>query len=437
ATWTSIAADLPERGSVYAIAEDHVDPNLLFVGTEFGCYFTRDGGEHWVELSAGLPTIAVRDIAIQRRENDLVLASFGRGFYVMDDYSPLRNATEETLAEDAHIFPIKDALMYLPATPLGNSGKSFQGAAYYTAKNPPVASVFTYYLKEGIKTKKQLRKEKEKEMEKEGKAIVYPSFAEMRAEDEEEKPYLLFTIADADGNVVNRLRTSASKGIKRINWNFRYPSTNPVRTSNNSNTYGRMALPGTYTVSLAKVVDGEMTELTGPETFQVVPLNNATLPAEDKEALAQFQADVAELQRSIQAANRVRSDLENKVSHIKTAIQQTPTVPISMMAEAKAVERQLAAMQRTLTGDRSLSRREFETAPSISNRIGLIMYGMYSTTSAPTQTQKDGYKIAAAQFEPVMKELKEVVKQIEAMESKLEELGAPYTPGRMPIWQRD
>ena len=88
-TWKSITGDLPARGSTYAIAEDHVDPNLLFAGTEFAAYWSKDGGQHWIKI-AGVPTIAVREIAIQKRENDLVLGTFGRGIYIVDDYSPFR-----------------------------------------------------------------------------------------------------------------------------------------------------------------------------------------------------------------------------------------------------------------------------------------------------------------------------------------------------------
>ena len=110
-TWASIAGDLPERGSVLAIAEDHEDPNLLFAGTEFGLFFTPDGGKKWVRLKGGLPTIAVRDLAIQRGENDLVVGTFGRGIYVLDDYSLLRGLKPETLQKEAALFPVKDALL--------------------------------------------------------------------------------------------------------------------------------------------------------------------------------------------------------------------------------------------------------------------------------------------------------------------------------------
>ncbi|MFK7971560.1 MAG: WD40/YVTN/BNR-like repeat-containing protein, partial [Bacteroidia bacterium] len=173
-TWTSISSNLPERGSVYCLAEDHVDPNLLFAGTEFGAFFSSDGGKKWTQLKAGLPTVAVRDIDIQRRENDLVIASFGRGFYVLDDYSALRNMNADVLAKDAAIFPVKDALQFVQSSPLGYAGTGFQGMSYFKTDNPPVGAVFTYYLKEAPKTMQQERRKAEKKLVKEGKDVDWP-----------------------------------------------------------------------------------------------------------------------------------------------------------------------------------------------------------------------------------------------------------------------
>ncbi|MCB0852765.1 MAG: glycosyl hydrolase, partial [Bacteroidetes bacterium] len=441
-SWTSIASDLPERGSVYAVAEDHIDPNLLFVGTEFGLYFSHNGGQNWHELKSGLPTIAIRDIAIQKRENDLVLASFGRGFYILDDYSPLRNLKEEMFAQEAFIFPTKDALMFVEANPLGNSGKSFQGESFYGAQNPEIGATFTYYIKEGIQTLEQKRKEAEKEAAKAGKDITYPTFEEMRAEDDEEKPYLLFTITDEDGNIINRVTTNASKGVKRMTWDLRYPSSSPIRLRGNSPFGGRggsghLVLPGKYFVSLSQSVNGKISELVGPQPFTVKSLNNTTLPAEDREALVAFQNKLSDLSRAVRGAASLRGDLAEKVNYIRAAIQQSPSVPITMMDQAKALDDKLTDINRQLNGDRSVSNREFETPPSITSRIGRATYGLYGTTSAPTQTMKDAYDIVSEEFAPILEELKGIVKEIQDMEKKLEEYGAPYTPGRIPVWQKE
>ena len=113
-SWSTISSDLPERHLVWRIVQDHVAPNLLFAATEFGVYFTIDGGNEWIEFNAGLPTISVRDITIQRRENDLIAATFGRGYYIVDDISPLREISREMLAKDADLFPTRPAKWFMP-----------------------------------------------------------------------------------------------------------------------------------------------------------------------------------------------------------------------------------------------------------------------------------------------------------------------------------
>jgi photosystem II stability/assembly factor-like uncharacterized protein len=163
-TWTSIASNLPENGTVHTFEQDPVVPGLLFVGTEFGFYFSIDGGEAWTKLTSGMPTIAVRDMAIQEQHNDLVLATFGRGFYILDDYTPLRELAmnKAILEHEAHIFPVDDALMYIQT-----GGKYGQGSTFFTADNPDFGATFTYYLKEVPRTLKAERQEEEKELFKE------------------------------------------------------------------------------------------------------------------------------------------------------------------------------------------------------------------------------------------------------------------------------
>jgi photosystem II stability/assembly factor-like uncharacterized protein len=163
-TWRSITGDLPERGSTYAIVQDHERPDLLFAGTEFGVFFTVDGGSKWVQLEGGIPVIAVRDLEIQRRENDLVVSTFGRGFFIFDDYTALREVDESMLEESARLFPVKKTWMFMEEARLGIPGKAFQGDGYYSAPNPPFGAVFTYYLKDEIKTLEKARQTREKEL---------------------------------------------------------------------------------------------------------------------------------------------------------------------------------------------------------------------------------------------------------------------------------
>jgi photosystem II stability/assembly factor-like uncharacterized protein len=441
-TWKAIQNNLPERGTAYTIAEDHVNANLLFVGTEFGFYFSVDGGAEWVPLKNGLPTIAVKDIAIQKRENDLVIATFGRGFYVLDDYTPLRNFKKEDLTKPATIYPVKDALMYIESLPLGVRGKGFQGESFYTTPNPKVGAVFTYYLKDDIKTIKEKRREAEKEKIKKGQAPYYPSLDSLRLEDEQPAPHLLFTVSDENNNVIRRIKAPAKKGISRIVWDFRYAPFGPVDLTQFDESFvfsapeiGYMALPGNYKVSLSKFEDGVYTELSAAKPFKAVALNNATLPATDKKALEDFCKQVAELRRVSAAADEYRNEMVNKIKYIKQAIIETPNMPLTFSKAISAIEKRLIDVNTKLNGDATLARREFESPSSINGRIGNIVGGLWATTAAPTTTYLNSYQTAVRQFTPVYNELKAIGNEMKNLESMLDANKAPYTPGRLPDWQ--
>ncbi|HEV3202972.1 MAG TPA: hypothetical protein VGY77_01255, partial [Gemmataceae bacterium] len=219
-TWTSIKGDLPANGPVLAIAEDHINSNLLFLGTEFGLYFTGNGGQKWHRLKSGLPTIAVRDLAIQKQGNDLVVGTFGRGIYILDDYTPLRQYPPELTAGECLLFPVKTALLYIPTRQYGLRGKGFQGDGFYAADNPPFGATFTYYLKETIKTRKQQRRDAEKEAAKKNANAPYPNPDQLRAEADEEAPVILVNVADSSGHVIRTLTGPVTKGFHRASWDL-------------------------------------------------------------------------------------------------------------------------------------------------------------------------------------------------------------------------
>lgn len=441
-SWKAIKSNLPARGTVYSIAEDHVNSDLLFAGTEFGLFFTADGGSGWTQLKGGLPVIAVRDLAIQKRENDLVLATFGRGFYVLDDYSPLREIKSGALNKDAFIFPVKDGKMFVQSRPIGMPGNGFMGEGYYLAENPKFGAVITYFLKDAVKTQKQLRQEKEKELVKKGQPVDYPSYESIRAEDEEEAPVLIFTITDEAGNVVKRINAPASAGVNRITWDFRYPPTVPAKLNEEPDDdpfsepdLGMMALPGTYKVSMAKSVNGVITELAAPVSFKAVPLNAQQLPEKDRIALSEFQKKVGKLRGAVLGAGEVTGELTNRIKLIKKAILNTPSVPASLLAEAKAVESQLNLISRALNGDNSLRRRNENVPVSITERIEGIVYDQWQAWQSSTQTQLDALRIAGEEFTPVLSQLRKIAEEdIRKIEDKMENAGAPWTPGRLPVW---
>ncbi len=444
-TWVSIAGDLPERGTVYAVAEDHVDPGLLFAGTEFGLFFTRDNGRRWVRLQGGLPTIQVRDLAIQKRENDLVVGTFGRGIWILDDYTPLRHGAAERLASDGFLFPVEPAKAYSPASPLGYRDKSFQGDSFFAAPNPPFGAVFTGYLKDGVKTRRKARQEREKEVEKAGGTLSYPIPADLRAEAAEEEPVLLFTIADDGGSVLRRLTAPATAGLHRIAWDLRWPPADPTDltppTPDNPYVYipqGPLAAPGTYRVSLALRVDGKETPLGEPQAFEVTPLGETALAASDRAALQDFVRKSARLQRAVYGAMATLGEAQGRIAHLKQALLDTPGADPRLGDEARSLEARLRDVGLVLAGDGVLSARNEPTPPAILDRIGFIVGSHWSATAAPTRTSLDAYEIAAGEFEPLLEDLRRIVEvDLRSLEQRMESAGSPWTPGRVPVWSKE
>ncbi len=441
-TWTSIKGNLPVH-PVLAIAEDHVNANLLFTGTEFGLFFTIDGGQKWVQLKGGMPTIAVRDLAIQKRENDLVVATFGRGFYVLDNYSPLRLLKPETLEQEATLFPVKDTLMYIESQPLGGRGKSFQGESFYTAANPPYGATFTYYLKESVRTKKQQRLEAERR----GNA-PYPTWEQLRAEEEEEAPALFFIITDAQGNVVRRLTAPVAPGMNRVTWNLRFPAPNlgggggrgGGGAEDEENQFGgpsgTLVMPGKYKVAMAKRVGGVFTPVAGQQEFTVTVEGLTQMKPEDRAALVEFQKKVARLQRALTGALDIATSTKTKIGLMKRAIIETPAADNKLMDEASALDKRLNELLLVLRGDSVIAARNENTPASITQRVFGITGQQNMSTAKPTQTQMDQYNFAAQEFEQVLAKLRTLIENdVVKLEKALEAAGAPYTPGRLPEWK--
>ena len=442
-TWVSIKSNLPANAPVWAIAEDHVNPNLLFVGNEYGLYFSVDSGQKWIQLKGGLPTIQVRDLAIQKRENDLVLGTFGRGIYILDNYTPLRLLKPEMLKQDGLLFPVKDALMYIQSQPLGGRGKSFQGESFYTAENPPFGATFTYYLKEELKTKKTKRQEAERDAQRKGTAIGLPSQTDLRAEEEEEAPAVIFTITDSSGRVVRRLTGPVTAGMQRVAWDLRYPAPSLPPPPNpegedpfNEGPSGPLVMPGAYKVSVAKRVDGLFTSLGQAQEFQVIVEGQERMSPADRAALVEFQQKVARLQRALQGALATTNALKPRLVAIRRALLETPAAPEKLLSDASALDKRTNEILRALQGEQALRQRNINLPPSISERVGDIVGSQRMSTARPTQTQIDQYGAAAHEFETALSQLRQLIEgDLAKLEKQMEAAGAPWTPGRIPEWK--
>jgi photosystem II stability/assembly factor-like uncharacterized protein len=441
-TWTSIAGDLPESGPVLAFVEDTVNANLLFCGTESGAFFTIDGGAHWVRLKGGLPTVAVRDMVIQARENDLVIATFGRGFYVLDDITPLRQMKAGSTEQTAAMFPVKDALLYVERHPLGEPKKGFQGDAFYTAENPPYGAVFTAYIKDKIKTKKEKRQEAEKDAAKKNQTLPYPTNDELRAEAQEAKPEVYFAVYDASGTPIRRVEGSVDSGFQRAAWDLRYPASRVHEHAGDeadddfpdSADLGPLVLAGSYSVRMFSKVDGTVSEVAGPLMFKVTTEGSASMNAGDRAGQEEFMRKVARLYRALYGAQQTAENVQSRLNTIREALRQTPAADKELGAVADGLEKRDHEILRMLRGDVEVARRSEQVPSSINDRVNSIMDGERFSLAKPTQSHVDSYNIAAVEFTEQLGKLHALADDLGKLEKDMEAAGAPWTPGRVPEW---
>ena len=430
-TWSSIAGNLPARGTVYCLKQDPVQENLLFVGTEFGAYFTTDGGLNWTKLS-GLPTIAVYDLDIQEREVYLVAATFGRGFYVLDNYSPLRTISKENLDKKAHLYPVKDALLYIEADPLGLEGTGFQGHNMWSAKNPSFCATFTLYLKEVPSSLKTARQTKEKELEKDKKDVVYPSFEALKAEALDEAAQLIWIISDANGTEIRRMSSSPQKGLVRQQWNLRKASTNPI----GSRGRGPLVVPGTYHLKVVMVHNGKVEELIANTPFVVKGLNNQTLLAKDQPALDAFRASVAELNLIVSCSEKRYEELNTELELIEKAVLNYPNTDLLLFTEIRELKLLKAQLREQLYGDAIRTRHEFETAPTFTSRLGMIDYQLSENTTGVSATHKANFQMVEQEYAQFKASLATYQTRVLKLHEALDKANIPYTRSRLD-WKKD
>jgi hypothetical protein len=379
---------------------------------------------------------------------------------------------------------VKSALSYIPYNPGGDLG-----TAYFTVPNPAVGAVITYNLKEAIGTKLQERQRRERAAIQKGETPGYPTPEELRAEAEEEAPAILVDIADASGKVVRRLDEPATRGIHRVTWDLRGQSTTlaaAVPTAGGEGGGGRgggvpsgsgggggrgggvpsgsgvgrggggiideemlammaasgggrgggspLVLPGKYTVTLARRVEGVVTPLPGSQTFEVLAEGPATMA--DRQAMADFEDKLAKLQKALTATTQSATEAGTRLSAMLRAIDATPSLPLKLREEALRFQKTLNEIELALNGDRVWRAHNEGTPASISEHVQAAASPTRGTTGRPTRTALEQYQIASDELAVEVPKLRKLIEtDMKAIEKQLDAAGAPYTPGRLPEWK--
>jgi photosystem II stability/assembly factor-like uncharacterized protein len=437
-SWKSIAGDLPDRHVTWRIVQDHVKPELLFLGTEFGLFFTVDGGRRWVKLEGNVPNIPFRDVVIQRRENDVVGATFGRGIFILDDYSPLREITESQLKKDTVLFPVRKTHWYVPQRRLGcmeENCKGAQGAAYYVAPNPPFGAVFTYYLPEEVRSLKDQRREREKPIEKEGGNTPFPDWSAVETERLEDSPAMVLTVRDTEGDIVRQLEGPVEAGFHRVAWDLRYPVNHAWVDPDKRQEHWRppagvLAGPGSYSVSLSRRIDGRMETVSSPQTFDVVSIREPTLENVTQGQRVQFARRVDELDRAVRGSVATVDELVVATGAIKEKLMSSADSG-DLYERTQGIERQAKRLRDRLSQSKLRNNLGDPGPLPVARRLEVAGWGAQTQAYGPTETQRISLRIAEQEYAVVYRELEDLVNgQFNALQEALEQAGVPWTPGR-------
>lgn len=429
-SWRSISGDLPEGTIVWAIQQDHENENLLFVGAENGVYFTLNGGENWHKV-AGAPTIAFRDIKLQRRDNDLVGATFGRGIYILDDYSALRSMAEESFGAEAALFPVRDAWWYIPSVPSQAGGMPTFGTDSFRTPNPDFGAMLTYYLSEKLNTSKETRRETEKTLREDGNDIPFPGWDVLTEEALENKPNILLLVSDSEGKPVRWLEGVNKKGTHRVSWDLRMPAPNAVELSKPDfvppwagSPKGPLVAPGQYSAQLYSFTDGEATPLGASQSFAVKPVRNASNGV-DYAQVAAYQQKSAVLRRGVAAASEELKRSNDLLTHMKAAALRAPAATPSLFARLDNFGVKLKRLETRLRGDRVRGGMNEATTPSIAGRA-YNAANNWDNTYPATATQRADFDIASREFAQFKSDLDALLDtELAQLEAELVAIGAP------------
>jgi len=436
-SWRSISSNLPERHVLWRVVQDHVKPGLMFLGTEFGVFFTVNSGGAWTRLKGGSPNMSFRDLVIQKRENDLVGATFGRSFYVLDDYSPLRDVDDALLAGGNALFPVRDALWYVPKSALRCSEpmcKSSQGDSYFTAPNPDFGATFTYYLAEGFKSSKDTRREAEKKREAENQNVTAADWGTILREDREDAPAIVFTVTNSRGGIVRQIEASAEAGFHRVAWDLRFPTLQPWSPEEEEDYFGGggvLVVPGTFSVKMQVRNDGVLTDLGEPRDFDVVSIRpDPVLPGSSQEQRVIFEVQVDELSRASGGTVASIDEVIAELDAVKETLERSLTDG-SLYELANSIQQNLKIQRDRIGGN---EKRDMYLDPdemTVDARLWHAGFVFSAGAYGPTPEQRESLRIARALYDDIVADLRTLVdEEYAGLKQAMDTARVPWTPGR-------
>lgn len=433
-TWRSIAGDLPRGALVWAVQQDSERAELLFAGTEQGVFWSPNAGTNWHRLGT-LPTIPVRDIKLHPRDHDLVAATFGRGIYVLDDYSSLRTIAAGARADVATLMPVRDAWWYVPSEVGQAPGRPELGTDDYGNANPPFGALLTYYVATMPSTAQETRRAEERRLRERSADIPFPGFDRLRAERGEPTPRLVIAIKDAAGAVVRLLEVPSRSGLQRVNWDLRLAAPEVVdlnppafRPPWGGEPLGPLAAPGNYTAQLHLVSAAGVRALGEAQRFAVKPV--PSIPGNpDFVAVAAFQQRVAAVQRRVGALQSEIGQARQALRHARASIPAAARPNPALYAQVDSLQAALAVLERRLNGDPVRGSLDEPQEHAISARLWAA--AQYEHRYPPTATQRREAELAETELTAFERDLRALLDtEFARLHAAMQAAGAPWSAGR-------
>lgn len=437
ATWTKITKGLPENGPVKTVIEDFKDQDIVLVGTEFGLHISFNGGAEFHSWQGGMPPTAVKDMVFQERDDDLVLATFGRGFAVCDDYEKIRDfksmlTANADLSKRNYILPVTPVKLFIPASPLGGSGNGHKGASRFSAPNPASGAVILYNIDKEFSTIASRRKKKETDAVKNPNALIYPAKDSIVLESMEEAAKVYMVIRSSQevtpSNVVAKFAVNAAKGLAKTDWNLRYsdPSLPVPADKGYQAGWGPYVTPGTYYASLELLEKGNVSNLTGITDIKVSYLYEPSIPLASIDEKSAQVAKLFQVKQNVANTNLRIEEIQNGLNAMKNAAGVPNTNARDFAHLSAQLQLTLNQANLILNGNGALAAEEFETTEGLNELFGSAYYSCMDALNAPTKTHMQKLDLVSTHLVKVDAQLNDVVNQYNALASQ-------YLALRLPV----
>ncbi len=372
-SWKNIGDGIPDGFLCWRLVQDHVDKNLMFLGTEYGIYVSINGGNKWIKFSSGLPTISIRDLAIQKRENDLVAATFGRGFYVLDDYSSLRFLSSNSLNSDL-VFTPRKALQYSPI----RSGSSSQGSNTYYAKNPDYGAIFTFYLSDEVLTKKQKRNNREKDLEKSFSDIPFPGWDELDAEVNQDSAQVVIEIYNSNNEFIDRFFRPYEKGFNRASWDLTKNLNSNVNSgSTRSYSPSIRVKPGKYSFNVYLSFDGKVNKI-GSKFFEVERIRSGVLNNPNIDKIDEYVTEIENEYKNYSLLSSKFGKIKDDNKSIISLINKSSNYK-DYISQQNSIQKSINQIDAFISGNKSKKDVREKDVETISNRLSVATRGINSS----------------------------------------------------------